>query len=133
MKNTTLIPSLLARTKSRALDAFLFSLFSLLFIGGIVYAISFPATGPGGIDAGGKFATVFNRILVSNYLTDTTGKVKSATSADTVPWSGVSGKPAIPTNVSQLVNDSGYLTKAEFLCINKGGTLIAGICKKTLT
>lgn len=116
MKNISSV-SFLARVKSRALDAFLFSLFSLLFIGGIVYAaISWPTTTPTGETTGGKFATILNNILASgNYTTDTTGKVKSATSADTVPWSGVSGKPTIPTNVSQLTNDSGYITNNCFI------------------
>ena len=44
------------------------------------------------------------------------GYVSKAVSAETVAsieWDKVEGKPEIPTKVSQLANDSGYLTSAE--------------------
>ena len=44
------------------------------------------------------------------------GNAKTATkasSADSVAWGNVSGKPTIPTKTSQLTNDSGYLTSEQ--------------------
>lgn len=64
-------------------SALIFSVFSILFIAGIVYALTFPSTPPTGEVAGGKFTVIFNNILQSgNYATDTTGKVKLATLSD---------------------------------------------------
>ncbi len=69
--------SFLARLKSRALDAFLFSLFSILFIGGIVYALTYASAPPQGETAGGKFMLYFNKMLVNTGAT-TDGTVKKS-------------------------------------------------------
>ncbi len=45
--------------------AIVFSLFSILFIAGIVYALTYPSTPPVGEVAGGKFMQYFNSIKVS--------------------------------------------------------------------
>ncbi|MFA6091140.1 MAG: collagen-like protein [Candidatus Gracilibacteria bacterium] len=45
--------------------ALVFSLFSILFIAGIVYALTFPSTPPVGEVAGGKFMQYFNSIKVA--------------------------------------------------------------------
>ncbi|OIP54056.1 hypothetical protein AUK10_01615 [Candidatus Gracilibacteria bacterium CG2_30_37_12] len=57
--------------------AMVFSLFSILFIAGIVYALTYPSAPPMGEVAGGKFMDYFNKILVSTgTLSD--GTVKKA-------------------------------------------------------
>ncbi|MDD5377450.1 MAG: hypothetical protein PHH16_05055 [Candidatus Gracilibacteria bacterium] len=50
------------RLKNRALDAILFTSFSLLFIVGLVYALNYPSTQPNGEISGGKFMTYFNNM-----------------------------------------------------------------------
>lgn len=42
----------------------MFSLFSILFIAGIVYALSYPSAPPSGEVVGGKFMQYFNSIQV---------------------------------------------------------------------
>lgn len=42
----------------------------------------------------------------------------TAGTATSVPWSGVTGKPTIPTKTSQLANDSGFLTSAPVTSVN---------------
>lgn len=42
----------------------------------------------------------------------------TAGTATSVPWSGVTDKPTIPTKTSQLTNDSGYLTSAPVTSVN---------------
>ncbi|MDD2916659.1 MAG: hypothetical protein PHH70_02325, partial [Candidatus Gracilibacteria bacterium] len=70
--------------------------FFVLNVGGITYAVSFPGIAPDGTTStGGKFSTIFNKILASgNYATDTTGKVKLATLSDTTSQIGtlIAGK-----------------------------------------
>ena len=93
----------------------------------ITYASIYPSAPPTGETAWGKFATIFNRILQSgNYLNDITGKVKLATNADlatnanSVPWTGVTGKPTlISTEVDPKV---GTLTAGKW-CTSDGSTL----------
>ena len=57
--------------------ALVFSLFSILFIAGLVYAITYPSAPPTGEVAGGKFMGYFNKILVDTGTTSD-GTVKQA-------------------------------------------------------
>lgn len=45
--------------------ALVFSLFSILFIAGLVYALTYPSAPPVGEVAGGKFMQYFNSIKVA--------------------------------------------------------------------
>lgn len=62
-----------------------------------------------------------------------TGNVSgSAGSAGSVPWTGVSGRP---TNVSQFINDAGYVTSVGAAAAGSltGATLAAGVVNSSLT
>jgi hypothetical protein len=52
--------------KTQAVNAFLFSIFSILFVAGIAYAaLSWPSSVPSGETAGGKFSDYFSKMLVN--------------------------------------------------------------------
>lgn len=42
----------------------------------------------------------------------------TAGTATSVPWSGITGKPNIPTKISELTNDSGFITEAPVTSVN---------------
>lgn len=65
--------------------------------------------------AGASFASGITinpstRTITANTFNGTATKAIVADAADSVNWSGVQNKPTIPTKVSQLTNDSGFLT-----------------------
>ncbi len=64
--------------------AMVFSLFSILFIAGIVYALTYPSAPPMGEVAGGKFMQYFTKILVDSNITTTDGTVKKAATTDQI-------------------------------------------------
>ena len=61
--------------------AMVFSLFSILFIAGIVYALSFPSAPPAGEVAGGKFMQYFTNMRQ----TCPTGQIMNGSKADSSP------------------------------------------------
>lgn len=62
-KSPSYSPSFITRLKNRALDAVLFTTFSILFIFGLAYALNYPSTLPAGETTGGKFMSYFNNMF----------------------------------------------------------------------
>lgn len=63
--------------------AMVFSLFSILFISFIVYALNYPSTPPTGEVAGGKFMMYFDRMLVNTGAT-TDGTVRKSVTTEQI-------------------------------------------------